>query len=1086
MSSHMAAFVLGGLFTVFLLSIALIMVLRSLPDWVSPTKSKSAAAARRRWKNADHDGDRSNVSPRSAPSNPDKSNSYDPKLTKVGWMRISSRPLEHAELWMDERGSPSKSYLGSLGESNASNTPPSISETIGPPVRLRKTTSMLSGVTSITESALSVVETGLQASNYIVARFLGETPPLPPMVAKPQPPVPNNDSTSSSSPPPRPPWRNVFVVLKHKSLFIYSSDERLECLDVLLLPQYNVEMWPRGGRDSELYNRDTPIRLHVRPPAALSKPLTRRRHRHHSSRSLSREFSSARPPTKAPPSASSALGSDQTAEIEETSLFLYLLTGSDKEDWFFMLRRTSLLPAYSDSGALSAHFEESPEYNHFQQGMKKLFTDLQTSARNTTAENAATVWLNALLGRAFVGLHANPRLKDWIIRKLSRKTGIGRVGSDSTVLGDIEIRDVSVGDSIPILSNPKMLDFSLNGDLNIQVDITYTGGCRIEAETLATISLPSFEPYFKPLPIPIVVSIKVTRFSARLLLKIKPFWETSRIWFGLYRDPEIDIGVEVEPIIWNKLIKLNVVDQIIQRRIKQALEEFVVLPNMDDISFWPTQGKGGIFWDIDDSGNEESSVDDGEEYEEEVECDDVRMEEESFSGDEGFRQSSSLPYEYPTTRNDGMLRPEYDADGLPYSDVESTATPGGLDADDDPYGGRYDAPSEMSGAAGKSGEEAEDDDEKSIFRHVEERMKEEALDALMEDARWAQERGLLSDDDNDQLYQQPTDIDAPPSEQSELSLPHNFAIASSSLPVENQNASLSPSTSSTTSTLPPKQPSTYFEYLAETAAQAGQKSREYKLDELAKAIQIKSQDAGSKMIEKGKEWSDSTLRWFGYAPIGESTSSLTNLQGTGQPSRSSIGGTFSESAPEAEDNIPKRPPKSRPLLKENAYPQPTPPQQPPPPTPKQRPSSMLLDFLGINISTTLPPTSAQRKKRKAGRAGTPTGNSPRSSLDELRPPRPRSHLGTYATSSSMSSKPAVSSYLSRDHRTNARPATALGLYHEDAAGVNSRNSSVASLLMEQEEEEEDPPEVTAGWEKERIGGVGRMHKELSLEEMDLD
>ncbi|KAJ1566156.1 hypothetical protein HK405_010861, partial [Cladochytrium tenue] len=125
-------------------------------------------------------------------------------------------------------------------------------------------------------------------------------------------------------------------------------------------------------------------------------------------------------------------------------------------------------------------------------------------------------------------------------------------------------------------------------------------GIRIEAGTIATISLTGWEKYLKPLTIPLVVAIKVKRFSARVLIKAKPLWESSRLWFGLFKeDPAPRLELDVEPIISNKLIKLQLVNDIVEKRVKAALEEFLVLPKMDDIGFW-FDPRGGLFWDSDE------------------------------------------------------------------------------------------------------------------------------------------------------------------------------------------------------------------------------------------------------------------------------------------------------------------------------------------------------------------------------------------------------------------------------------------------------------------------------------------------------
>jgi hypothetical protein len=104
----------------------------------------------------------------------------------------------------------------------------------------------------------------------------------------------------------------------------------------------------------------------------------------------------------------------------------------------------------------------------------------------------------------------------------------------------------------------------------------------------------------KPITVPIVVAVKIKRFSARVLLKIKPFWETNRIWFGFYRKPELKLELECEPIISNKLIKIQMVNQVIEKRVKDALEAYVMLPNMDDLSFWDYADVNGSPFDQED------------------------------------------------------------------------------------------------------------------------------------------------------------------------------------------------------------------------------------------------------------------------------------------------------------------------------------------------------------------------------------------------------------------------------------------------------------------------------------------------------
>ena len=173
-------------------------------------------------------------------------------------------------------------------------------------------------------------------------------------------------------------------------------------------------------------------------------------------------------------------------------------------------------------------------------------------------------------------------------------------------MGDIVIQDIDVGNSLPVLSNPKLVNIEVDGDMLIEMDIHYDGGFRLVLATEATLSVPAWDAYMKPITVPIIVAVKINRFSARILFKIKPFWESNRIWFGFYRKPELKLELEVEPIISNKLIKLQMVNQVIERRIKDSLDAYVMLPNMDDLSFWDFADINGSPFD----GAEEEFVSD--------------------------------------------------------------------------------------------------------------------------------------------------------------------------------------------------------------------------------------------------------------------------------------------------------------------------------------------------------------------------------------------------------------------------------------------------------------------------------------------
>ena len=75
------------------------------------------------------------------------------------------------------------------------------------------------------------------------------------------------------------------------------------------------------------------------------------------------------------------------------------------------------------------------------------------------------------------------------------------------------------------------------------------------------------------------------------------------------------IGIQVEPVVYNHLVKVELVNQIIESRIKEAIASLVELPNMDDLPFWPTDGVGGIFENENETDGDELSDESQEESE---------------------------------------------------------------------------------------------------------------------------------------------------------------------------------------------------------------------------------------------------------------------------------------------------------------------------------------------------------------------------------------------------------------------------------------------------------------------------------------
>ncbi|KAJ3179527.1 hypothetical protein HDU85_004800 [Gaertneriomyces sp. JEL0708] len=402
-------------------------------------------------------------------------------------------------------------------------------------------------VVSASKSAHSALSMTRSVSWYLLSRFKGDPAPL--HADRPTVALGNRRQRKH---------RIAYAVLRHKTLSLYTSDKQTECSEMLVMSDFLVDHYPMVSTDLDIYLRTNPICLATKP------------------------------------------------HVEHRGVYyLYMPTASEKEDWYIMLRRAADLPSFADAGAMSAYYEDCKPVRAYVDAMRKLVDIVKPSKDNP--ELVATAWLNALVGRAFVGIHASPKVKDWLMEKFTRRSMNFQREYEPSLLGDIVVQDLHVGDSLPILSNPQLKDISVDGDMLIELDVEYTGGARLEIKTVATIAVDALNDVVKPLDIPLVVGVQITHFAARVLIKAKPYWESNRMWIGFCRDPDIKLKLQVEPIVSNRLVKLHLVNQVLERRMKEALEEFVVLPNMEDICFWPSGGLGGMFWDDPGDAREDQS-----------------------------------------------------------------------------------------------------------------------------------------------------------------------------------------------------------------------------------------------------------------------------------------------------------------------------------------------------------------------------------------------------------------------------------------------------------------------------------------------
>lgn len=323
---------------------------------------------------------------------------------------------------------------------------------------------------------------------------------------------------------------SVYGVLKADTLMVYDSGSRLECRGVIILTEYLPSIHPESLADSEAFKKDHPIRLKHKAPENC-----------------------------------------ETDNLS-TDYFVYLDSPVEKESWFIALLNASRHhqePRHPDPLA----FDRS--------AIEGLINTI-----NSNDDHQQTKWLNALIGRIFLGIYKTQAVKDFFINKIATKTTkVKKPG----FLGEIHVRDLRVGNSIPYITNPKLLGLSKEGELTAEMDLEYSGGFKAEIETEASISVTS---RLKPLKVNMVLAVVLKSLSGKILLRVKPP-PTNRFWIGFYEAPQMSLSIE--PMVSDTQIKSNMILQAIERRIIEMIKESVVLPNMDDFCFFPSYGTGGIF-----------------------------------------------------------------------------------------------------------------------------------------------------------------------------------------------------------------------------------------------------------------------------------------------------------------------------------------------------------------------------------------------------------------------------------------------------------------------------------------------------------
>lgn len=257
--------------------------------------------------------------------------------------------------------------------------------------------------------------------------------------------------------------------------------------------------------------------------------------------------------------------------------YLFSELCSEKEDFYFaMLRNQERKLESIDNPPIPLQYD-----------VKDIITLVQKL--HSSEEHLQTRWINAIIGRIFLALYKTQEVENFIRAKITKK--ISRVKKPS-FLSRIVLKHIDLGEAAPVLTNPRLKDLTVDGELVVEADVRYSGNFRIEVAATARIELGT---RFKAREVNLLLAVVVKRVEGHAMLRIKPP-PSNRMWLTFSTMPKIDMTIE--PIVSSRQITYTLILRQIESRIKEVIAESLVSPNWDDIPFFQPDDKlwrGGIW-----------------------------------------------------------------------------------------------------------------------------------------------------------------------------------------------------------------------------------------------------------------------------------------------------------------------------------------------------------------------------------------------------------------------------------------------------------------------------------------------------------
>lgn len=376
-----------------------------------------------------------------------------------------------------------------------------------------------------------------------------------------------------------------YAVLKHGNLFLYKNEKMVDVKHVIVLYNHVVALWPRNLSESALFTKYSLI-------AIIRKDWLR-------TRRLLDDHADVGWRDDKKITIHDVLDPGLKLPAPPGTFFIYSDVNFDKEDWYYALIRATksddtgkFLSGLLAQSVLTGNTDNQTDPNVYAKSLHfdtENMVDLIQSLYSSEGQ-LQTKWFNALVGRLFLLFQKTDVMRNYLINRIERK--LNKIKTPD-FLDKFQITKVTSGKSAPFITYPVLKEINPEGDVLIAWYFHYFGGMSVQLATKVNINLGS---RFKTREMDVLLSMKLEKILGPMLVRIKPP-PSARIWYTFEHEPAM--LVKIEPIISSRQMSYNIITSSIEKKLKVAVKESLVLPHWDDVVFFDTSSefyRGGI-WD---------------------------------------------------------------------------------------------------------------------------------------------------------------------------------------------------------------------------------------------------------------------------------------------------------------------------------------------------------------------------------------------------------------------------------------------------------------------------------------------------------